>query len=161
MHSLHYSFIAIIFSTILGCLLALLCTASISSQKNRNSKIQKGCIFTQIFFSNLKKISRTKSKQEVYPALGCCPCHETFELHTLQFFVHKILCMQNSFRWMLVHKENHTHKRTDTLLIMWYSGTKCTKSLLKPLVAKNNFSFSVLCTAPFLQIILFHYFAWS
>ena len=47
-------------------------------------------------------------------------------------------------------------EQTYTLLIIWYSGINCTKLVLKPLAAKTvYFSISVLCIAPFLQIILF------
>ena len=37
-----------------------------------------------------------------------------------------------------------------SLIIMWYGGRKCTKLVLKSLAAKNDLSFWVLCTTPFL-----------
>ena len=59
-------------------------------------------------------------------------------LHKLQFFVHKIHALKTVLEQTYI-----------LLIITSYSGRNCTKSVLKPLAAKNDLSISVMCTAPF------------
>ena len=42
-----------------------------------------------------------------------------------------------------------------TLIMIRYSHRKCIKLVLNPFAAKNGLPISILCTAPFLQTILF------
>ena len=56
--------------------------------------------------------------------LGACPC-----------------------MWEIMPVKEQTYM---SLIITWYGGRKCTKLVLKPLAAKSDLSFSVLCTTPFL-----------
>ena len=83
-------------------------------------------------------------------------------LHKLEFFLHKILWTQNCFRCTSVHVGNYTCKKLTCILLIitWCRGRKCTRFVLKHFEDKNGFSFSVLCTAPFLQIILFQLTWW-
>ena len=59
--------------------------------------------------------------------------------------------------WEIVHVKEQTCM---LLIITWYGGRKCTKLVLKPLAAKNGLSILVMCTAPFLKIILFQFTWW-
>ena len=56
-------------------------------------------------------------------------------LHKLSYFVHKVPYMRNCFRCTPLHV---------ALIIKWYGGGKCTKSVLKPVAVKNGLSFSVV-----------------
>ena len=78
------------------------------------------------------------------------------------FIVHKILSTQHCFRHISAHVGNCVCKEKMCMLLIttWYNGRKCTKLVSKFLVAKNGLSFSVLCTAPFLKIILFQFTWW-
>ena len=77
------------------------------------------------------------------------------------FIVHKTLSTQHHFRCISVHVGNCACKEQMCMLRIttWYNGRKCTKLVSKFLAAKNGLSISVLCTAPFLKIILFQ-FTW-
>ena len=68
------------------------------------------------------------------------------------FFVNKISCTQHRFRCASVHVKEQT---STLLIITWYDGRNYTKSVLKPLAAKNEPSISVLCIILYCRLYYF------
>ena len=99
-------------------------------------------------FVNLRKISS--------PPLSLPRLHKSY------FFVQEIVCRQNCFRCTSMQVGNRARKIKDLHVTNnnLIGDRNCTKLVLNPLAAKNGLSFSVLCTALFLQIILFQFTWW-
>ena len=66
------------------------------------------------------------------------------------FFIYKILGMQNCFRWRPFMWEIVPIKEQTCmfLTLKWYGCRKCTKLISKPWAATNGLPVSVLCIAP-------------
>ena len=80
-----------------------------------------------------------------------------YDFWCTRFRAHKTVLVACLCTWEIMHKKEQV---STLLIITYYRGRNFTKLVLKPLSAKNGLSISVLCTVPFLYIILFQFTWW-